>query len=137
MHVLDGWHHTPFRAMTPEAQRIAIAEACGWKSPYHPENIAGMNGWWSQKRGVWWVNPLSERVMISSVPDYPNDLNAMHEAEKVLMHDQQVQFSIEVGRLTTAYLPASRSAWTDFTLMHATAAQRAEAFLRTLNLWKE
>ena len=90
--------------MTPEAQRIAIAEACA-------------------SQGV--------------LPDYLNDLNAMHEAEKVLTHDQMIDYSRHVGKLVTSHLPASRAAWMDFKLINSTASQRAEAFLRTIGKWKE
>jgi hypothetical protein len=87
--------------MTPEAQRIAIAGACG------------LTGWRESR----------------ALPDYLNDLNAMHEAVETLRN-----------------LPGSE--WFDFqqilkeecgstmNCIQATAAQRAEAFLRTLNLWK-
>jgi hypothetical protein len=110
--------------MTPEAQRIAIAEACGWQGPHHPENVAGMAGWWSQERGVWWVNPQGERVMIGSVPDYLDDLNAMHEAEKVLTDEQKHEYEEWLSH--EYYFPTMTA-----------AAQRAEAFLRTLNLWTD
>ena len=99
--------------MTPEQQRIAIAEACGWKTGYRdPE--------------AW--HPL---------PDYLNDLNAMHDAEKVLTQDQMIDYSRHVGKLVTSHLPASRAAWMDFKLINSTAPQRAEAFLRTIGKWKE
>ncbi len=70
--------------MTPEAQRIAINEACGWQGPHHPENIDGMIGWSSRYRGIWWVTPDKNRVLISDVPDPLNDLNAIHEAERTV-----------------------------------------------------
>ena len=60
-------------------------------------------------------------------PDYLNDLNAMHEAEKVLTDEQKREYRICLFRLCDCY--AGRE-------VHATAAQRAEAFLKTLNLWK-
>jgi hypothetical protein len=95
--------------MTPEEQRIAIAEACGWKTGYRdPE--------------AW--HPL---------PDYLNDLNAMHDAEKVLTVDQFEQYrwilwdickQVRVKDWYRCYLSS-------------TAAQRAEAFLRTIGEWKE
>jgi len=58
-------------------------------------------------------------------PNYCNDLNAMHEAEKMLGGDQRFVYwhnlnSIVLGTVHVAF---------------ATAAQRAEAFLKTLNLW--
>ena len=52
--------------------------------------------------------------------DYTSDLNAMHEAEKVLSNNQWLDY---VGALNQN--------------VAATAAQRAEAFLKTLNLWTD
>jgi len=66
-------------------------------------------------------------------PDWCNDLNAMHEAEKVLTGYEQIA--------TYVWHLENRSGdWsTDEHLMatHATARQRAEAFLRTLGKWEE
>ena len=89
--------------MNPEQQRIAIAEACGWKTGYRdPE--------------AW--HPL---------PDFLHDLNAMHDAEKVLV---SLQWVFYLRRLKTI---CNKSGWP----IHATAAQRAEAFLRTIGKWEE
>jgi hypothetical protein len=61
--------------------------------------------------------------------NYCNDLNAMHEAEKVLV-------KMPEKRITYAHylMNATCKEWAAF---HATARQRAEAFLRALGLWKE
>jgi hypothetical protein len=115
------------RQMTPEEQRIAIAVACGWKQQdkifnwLPPEGFVGKNG------GI--------RQSHKCLPDYLNDLNAMHEAEKVLTTDQSVAYRICLmsnsdGR--RAVFPTLEAA-----LCHATAAQRCEAFLKTLGLWKK
>lgn len=78
----------------------------------------------------------SKNESVSDPPDYLNDLNAMHEAEKNLKSKQKVDYwnwlDKFVGNPPTdnIYL-----VWGDATF--ATAAQRAEAFLRTLNLWEE
>ena len=90
--------------MNPEQQRIAIAEACGWKTGYRdPE--------------AW--HPL---------PDYLNDLNAMHEAEKTLTDKAHEEFRLN---LYDVIGDDSRL------IVSSTAAQRAEAFLRTIGKWKE
>ena len=96
--------------MTPEQQRIAIAEACGWKP---------------DKRGLGWLSPHG---YYASEPDYLNDLNAMHEAEKLLVRLQWVSY---LRRLQT--LCDESVTWP----IHATASQRAEAFLRTIGKWEE
>ena len=104
--------------MTPDAQRIAIAEACGYT--YHGEATYGG----SQKNG-WW---LGDKYCFHGIPDYLSDLNAMHEAEKALNAEQWMQYLDRLGIITDGRLRS---------YTHATAAQRAEAFLRTLNLWDD
>jgi hypothetical protein len=106
--------------VTPEAQRIAIAEACGWTNvaPRIVKNVKHQGD--DITVGIWsddgWI------------PDYLNDLNAMHEAEKVLVSLQWVSC---LKRLQT--LCDESVTWP----FHATAAQRAEAFLRTIGKWEE
>ncbi len=97
--------------MTPAAQRIAIAEACGY---------------WPTMRGVpVWYERDGGHVVFNDLPDYLNDLNAMHEAEKALNEEQMCDYIQKYIR------ESCPTRWTC-----ATAAQRAEAFLRTLNLWR-
>ena len=95
--------------MNKEAQRIAIAEACGWKPLFISCDLNG--------------NPFPGQDV---PPDYLNDLNAMHEAEKVLTIEQQRHYAEELGR---SY---------DGSFLHVTASadQRAKALLKALNLWK-
>lgn len=68
-------------------------------------------------------------------PNYCNDLNAMHEAEKVLDYEQCEAFVDTITDTTHAAIDYE-APW-DFTRIHATAEQRAEAFLRTLGKWEE
>ena len=59
--------------------------------------------------------------------NYCNDLNAMHQAEKVLTEHQ-----------TESIYPRNLGAWRNPTKpIYATARQRAEAFLRTQGKWEE
>ncbi len=105
-------------------QRIAIAEACGWTDVRELDDVYPDG---SVAAGIWWqgVNP-SEKVE-DLIPDYINDLNAMHEAEKVLGDKLDVYtlclYHITKGGDKMAY--------------RATAAQRAEAFLKTIGKWEE
>jgi len=107
--------------MTPKAQRIAIAEACGWTR---------YNG----KEKFQFYSPRGMYARMENLPDYLADLNAMHEAEKVLSENptfmRQHAFNNYAYRLIEMCKHQCNA-------IHATAAQRAEAFLRTLNLWKE
>jgi hypothetical protein len=112
--------------MNPEKQRIAIAEACGYKRCVNQDGIGYAAEVWV-KPGLPTV-PYPDRL-----PGYLNDLNAMHEAELSLSFDQWMNFSNTLQQLTEndTESPAFNRG------MSATAAQRAEAFLRTLNLWTE
>jgi len=109
--------------MTPKEQRIAIAEACGWKWVGHPDQVKATQGFTMPEK--WVLSPDGEKHFRHDIPDYLTDLNAMHEAEKMLdfnqLKDMEESISFHFG----------------ITPFHATAAQRAEAFLKTLNLWKE
>ena len=114
--------------MTPDEQRIAIAQACGWKG-ISPEHLTGY--------APWRPTPYRERVMgdldsipLDPLPDYLNDLNAMHDAEKVLLSEHRRKYLQIIAGITLASDCLDQAVF-------ATAAQRAEAFLRTLNLWTE
>lgn len=104
--------------MKPEQQRIAIAEFCGWKHVWRGSHAGILTGY-SPEDG-------KERIP----PDYLNDLNAMHEAEKFLTTSQP-DYLERLKHLTSD--PSVM--WCGWKLLHATAAQRAEAFLRAIGKW--
>jgi hypothetical protein len=116
--------------MKPKEQRIAIAKACGWKKDDHYEDGFSHEG--KQLVTGWRDN---RNVFHRKLPDYLNDLNAMHETHESLTYEQHQQYCFELPQIVRR---------DEFTLgnnhksvCHATAAQRAEAFLRTLNLWTD
>jgi hypothetical protein len=117
--------------MTPEEQRIAIAEACGFIGEFSKRWILeiGMEG--EDK----FVFAATRNHLDEEVPDYLNDLNAMHEAEKVLTPDRQEYFVCVLDRMLHGGRASDLSE--QFLSLHATAAQRAEAFLRTIGKWEE
>ena len=106
--------------MTQEQKRIKIAEVC---NPWNSTNREG------SKYTSWadYVNRVCGAI--DELPDYFNDLNAMHEAEKVLTNGQMGAYAYVL--LETTDFRKKPCVWT----FHATAAQRAEAFGRTLGLW--
>jgi len=73
--------------MNPEQQRIAIAEACGWK--FIPEYYHGED----QPPEFTTVTPDGKHLC-GYYPDYLNDLNAMHEAEKQLLATQSIMYRL-------------------------------------------
>jgi hypothetical protein len=111
--------------MSEEQINTTIAEACGWKKPDHPNAMALKQGWVSSDR--WWVNPHGELKFAHDIPNYCTDLNAMHEAEEVLNEDQVARY-VTILCLEVQLTPQ---------LYHATARQRAEAFLCTLGKWDQ
>lgn len=106
--------------MTPEAQRIAIAEACGWKRSDHI--ILGN-----------WVNPADGKH--HALPNYLNDLNAINSAIQILNEQQRREFALWLTAVTRegTYFPTTYDEL--FPAIMATAAQRAEAFLRAIGKW--
>jgi hypothetical protein len=100
--------------MKPEQQRIAIAEACGW-SEISDWKAAEING----------LHPSGQWTEV--IPNYTSDLNAMHEAEKVLTAEQRRSYVNCIFNL-----PVSECESNTF----ATAAQRAKAFLRAIGKWE-
>ncbi len=114
--------------MKPEAQRIAIAEACGWKKYDNPHE----NDWHRYSAPIG-TSPFLGR---HALPDYFNDLNAMHEAEKVLTDEQDLEYSEALEQVVSARFGCN-NAEDMRRLRSATAAQRAEAFLRTIGKWEE
>ena len=85
-----------------------------------------------------YVNESDEnftKVVHAHVPDYCNDLNAMHEAENHLKPDEkEIYWNYLFDHCDGTVFSRVED---DYKMIHATAAQRAEAFLKTLKLWKE
>ena len=89
---------------------VAIAEAC----PDKFRNESGL--WFFQYDKDCWMQCHNNSICA--------DLNAMHEAEKVLTFDEWDIYCVHLGD-------------TQPSCAKANARQRAEAFLRTLGKWEE
>jgi hypothetical protein len=120
--------------MDPQLQRFAIADILGYTKTKHesegfggPGSVYVDNGW--ERNGVF----------LRKLPDYLNDLNAMHEAEKVLSANDLVVYAAHLtrGRPIWDVMPNDEHFPICPEAIRATAAQRAEAFLRTLNKWTD
>jgi hypothetical protein len=110
--------------MNEQEQRIAIAEVDGW-----PSSENNINYQLQLIGGKWWALTL---------PDYLNDLNAMHEAEKVLDDSYEAmppRQCVSYAKLLQRIGATTNGGKSEFGVANSTAAQRAEAFLKTLNLW--
>lgn len=99
--------------MSDDEINAAIAESLGW-------SLVGT----SIRAGR---PPGADYVGSEFIPNYCNDLNAMHEAEKSISKEQ-------IDNYCDLLWPKGYG-W--FYAIHTTARQRAEAFLRTIGKWKE
>jgi len=109
--------------MSPEAQRIAIAEACRWTWAEEEYTLYGFTCAMAMTRKRW-TPPKGGKTTLDA-PDYLNDLNAMHEATQSLTKDQLRWYRNLLIEMTGT-----------FEAIDATAAERAEAFLRTIGKWE-
>jgi hypothetical protein len=137
--------HEEWALLTEEEQRIKVAELCGWTKIRH---VDGETSTGDRKRMLIALAPgdtgearLAHCCMHNAgipygvgglqrgeweLPDYLNDLNAMHEAETSTSMDAH-------GWLGTLYqvvlgFPPMNDTQ-HILVLHATAAQRAEAFV--------
>lgn len=110
--------------MKPEAQQVAIAQAFGWRKCI-----------FSDRYGTAFGSPPGEALTYrEKLPDYLTDLNAMHEAERILTPEQRVPYADALAKVCRIGISENGTWWT---LATATAAQRAEALLRTIGKWEE
>lgn len=114
--------------MTKEQINIAIAESLGW----HHFII---NDEYGNDRAL---RPGEEFVMgcfFTDIPNYTTDLNAMYEIEKSITDPRKMlDYFNHLSRYND---PDARSIQDSFNIITATAAQRAEAYLRTIGKWNE
>jgi hypothetical protein len=107
--------------MTDLEIRLAIAALCGWK--YHDEVCHGGRGFWTK-------GDSPDKWSQEAIPRYEQSLDAMHEAEKTICgEDFDTPMWLAYLRQLDRVINKRRA--------HATARQRAEAFLRVHDLWRE
>jgi len=110
--------------MNKEQQRIAIAEYCGLTEIHTDTEIVGYPV----------LCGFIDGKYLRAVPDYLTDLNAMHEAERRLTIESFAKYE---SRLCESVDATGQDPDVWFYVLTATAAQRAEALLRTIGKWTE
>lgn len=120
--------------MTDQELNIKIAEKCGWKGIV-PQFAIGYAPWRPVPYSQACMGDL-DSVPQDPIPDYCNDLNAMHEAEKHIK--DWPRYVKQVAKVIAGCPDATRAGGTIVNvaaavLIHATARQRAEAFYRVMN----
>lgn len=104
--------------MSDEERRVRIARICGWDEFAKNESFANITGRWRMS------------LCRATVPNYLNDINAMHDAEKSLIYcaggDREMRIIDYTALLDVFTLDEVVMGYS------ATAAQRAEAFILTM-----
>lgn len=119
--------------MTPDRMRVVLAEWDGhkgeWWCPTCQKWVPPYQVTYFEKHDDSWGGGCGNPVGPS--PDYSSDLNAVHELEEKLTREQLVDYCN--FRLRHA---SGEGMVEDYKMITATALQRCEALLRTLNLWE-
>jgi len=123
--------------MTPENQRIVIAKAHGFSVIFNEgkelHELIAPSGRWEFP----WDADGEEAHCWSYAPDYLNDLNAMHEAWLSIPDEWKSKFERELHCLVIGEHARNFVMHQEQRVTNASAAQRAEAFLKTLGLWED
>jgi len=117
--------------MNANTQNAAIARICGWTFLKEFYGNAPDATW-----SAWKTNNVEECGRTHRLPDFCQDLNAMHMAELVLEpkspSDLDIPDRMKIYRCTLEALCVGHFGGP----LRANAGQRAEALLRTLDLWE-
>jgi len=112
--------------MNDQQINTAIAEACGWE-----RGNSSLQQEWLRPSRKEHRTCVSSWVTVEGLPDYCNDLNAMHEAWLSLSDKDKFACDKELMRV----LVASKDG--PYWMTNSTAKQRAEAFLKAIGKWKD
>lgn len=123
--------------MKPEEQRIAISEWCGWKrSERWDYSLYG-----TVNRGDTEASELSPAYekdgilyRVENLPNYLTSLDDIHEAEMKL---EEPGCSMYCRNLSKICCPIDCQQHLCGYTIHATAAQRCEALLKTIGKWRD
>lgn len=117
--------------MTPDQQRIAIAEACGF-GPYECYDCEDGKVFGSD----------FGRVGRTRLPNYPQDLNAIHEARKTIVTttELRVKYLNALRAIVARRCPKNKtgaSLVSDYDLVNAEAWEHAETLVEVTGKWVE
>ena len=118
------------QSLSGGALRIKVAELCGW-ARYPDKDRAFGHEYWARFSYGHFAEDTSE-YEDQRLPDYCNDLNAMHEAEKLL--GTRVTYTLRLWDVVCPQCNQMTGLNSGIALMliQATARQRAEAFVLTM-----
>jgi hypothetical protein len=116
--------------MTPTEIRIAMAEleGCPWRE------VAGDTYEMIVDGGK--IARTTRESLASILPDYPNDLNAVHRVEEKIERHLLPRYMQELCMILVPSGHRKTGVISEY-MLHATARQRCEAILRAVGKWKE
>jgi len=118
--------------LTDQEKRIKVTEACGWTTIHKGTHYDTEHKVYGEPPATFAMRvPANRGHACTELPDYANDLNAMHETEKVLTDDQTDSYRKTL--MDSMIKHGGPCGYSD--AISATAAQRFDAFGKTLNLW--
>lgn len=132
--------------MTAEEMRVACAEALNWHIQYGPV-VGGASLHDGQGCLVesFWLNGKTKVTVadrLNSLPDWPADLDAMHQAEQqtFIATSQWAKYGNQLQEVTRWHCVGivpdyNRDLASLARLAHATAFQRCTAFLKAVGRW--
>ena len=126
--------------MSKEEQIIAIAEACGWigckNYPIVTTVVEGRVGDGEVTTDSLEGFPCNGKIR-EKLPNYLGDLTAMHRAENYLLSFESDGSRPNCVEIYNTFLCECVGSVLAYSHILAEAPQKAEAFLKTLGLWKE
>jgi len=128
---------TEIKNLTDEELRVRVAELDGWRYVNHGKLTR--TRWWltspsdcaQYKPEYVHDKPGEDRFGIAGgkLPDYPHDLNAVHEVEEAMTKKQLQNYGLWLAQNVGLSAPNPKGTY----LFHATARQRCEALVLTLS----
>lgn len=121
-----------------EQINIVIASLQGWTKINEVDRGFGVHPHWLTATD--YLGRPIESPPIWEIPEYTKSLDAMHEVVMTLSEDQEDAFTHELLKMVAYHQPYrdGEQCFADyFKVANATARQRAEAYLKTVEKWEE
>ena len=111
---------TEFKELSSEEKRIRVAELCGIANIF--KKYVDVGG----PAEYYLAFKTNNQGITKEIPDYINDLNAMHEVEATIPEEKELEYTDNLSCLTD-FKDGYANIW------RTTAEQRAEAFVLTMD----
>jgi hypothetical protein len=121
-------NHEKWIKLSDESKNIKIAELDGWKKIPSPDHWRQL---WEHPTDYEYEGKYKVARTAAQLPNYIDDLNAMQMAVDRLEYTKLVTWLHKLGVVIFGE-KSNRNDWVWIDMVRATAAQRAEAFVLTM-----